>query len=382
MERGRYCSRHFLGTQALVLRSLPFAPPGIPNEDGVTIRHRLLALGDWHEDSQQHRLSIMDLQVEEGGRQERRANVQELASWQAIGSIGCLKVGDMGSGDLVVLAGTSTGNVSRLRLQAPLAPGADPSGVQLMGEGDIDGTQLLPWQQLHQGSVAALDICTETREAVTAGSDGALMVLPLDSPAGAQSIMQPRSSASYAAVCWSSPQAFVSAGTSGGLEIWDRRRSGKPQLRSPISWGITGSGALDAAQGQGLSRQIHCLAVHPSRPHLCVTGASQGTLAVWDLRMTSAPAVQSAAKPGSGDVLEVCFDLQDPFTAAAADPAVLFCTSGGLLGQLSTATGGKPPVVLYEEPNSQICSLDIEASTGQDIMCATDQECLVFLSQH
>ena len=37
--------------------------------------------------------------------------------------------------------------------------------------------------------------------------------------------------------------------------------------------------------------------------------------------------------------LQVCFDMQDPFTAAAADPAVLFCTSGGLLGQLSTATG-------------------------------------------
>ena len=37
----------------------------------------------------------------------------------------------MGSGDLVVLAGTSTGNVSRLRLQAPLAPGADPSEVQV-----------------------------------------------------------------------------------------------------------------------------------------------------------------------------------------------------------------------------------------------------------
>ena len=36
--------------------------------------------------------------------------------------------------------------------------------AQLMDEGDIDGTQLLPWQQLHQGSVAALDICTETRE--------------------------------------------------------------------------------------------------------------------------------------------------------------------------------------------------------------------------
>ena len=34
----------------------------------------------------------------------------------------------------------------------------------------------------------------------------------------------------------------------GGLEIWDRRRPGKPQLRSPIAWGMTGSGALDAAQ--------------------------------------------------------------------------------------------------------------------------------------
>ena len=36
--------------------------------------------------------------------------------------------------------------------------------MQLVGEGDIEGTQLLPWQQLHQGSVAALDICTETRQ--------------------------------------------------------------------------------------------------------------------------------------------------------------------------------------------------------------------------
>jgi len=56
---------------------------------------------------------------------------------------------------------------------------------------------------------------------------------------------------------------------------------------------------------QGLSRRMNCLAVHPSRPHLCVTGASSGMLAVWDLRMTSAPAVQSTSKPGSGDVLEV-----------------------------------------------------------------------------
>ena len=36
--------------------------------------------------------------------------------------------------------------------------------MQLVGDGDIDGTQLLPWQQQHQGSVAALDICTENAQ--------------------------------------------------------------------------------------------------------------------------------------------------------------------------------------------------------------------------
>ena len=41
--------------------------------------------------------------------------------------------------------------------------------MQLVGEGDIEGTQLLPWQQLHQGSVAALDICTETRQVLHMG---------------------------------------------------------------------------------------------------------------------------------------------------------------------------------------------------------------------
>lgn len=62
---------------------------------------------------------------------------------------------------------------------------------------------------------------------------------------------------------------------------------------------------IDIRLVQGLARRVHCLAAHPSRPHLCVTGASSGTLAVWDLRMTSQPAVQSTSRPGAGDVLEV-----------------------------------------------------------------------------
>lgn len=52
----------------------------------------------------------------------------------------------------------------------------------------------------------------------------------------------------------------------GGLEIWDRRRSGKPQLRSPISWGITGSGALDAAQVRALLEHGPFCTMHLSAP--------------------------------------------------------------------------------------------------------------------
>ena len=52
-------------------------------------------------------------------------------------------------------------------------------------------------------------------QAVTAGDDGALKVVPLEGSAAPQSIMEPRSSASYAAVRWSSPEVFVTAGTTG-----------------------------------------------------------------------------------------------------------------------------------------------------------------------
>lgn len=52
MDRTNHLSRHFLGTQPDILRSIPFAPPGPPYEDGAALKHRLLALADWNEDSQ------------------------------------------------------------------------------------------------------------------------------------------------------------------------------------------------------------------------------------------------------------------------------------------------------------------------------------------
>ena len=55
---------------------------------------------------------------------------------------------------------------------------------------------------------------------------------------------------------------------------------------------------------QGTERQIHCLTVHPSRPHLAATGSSGGTVAVWDLRFGNEPTLH--VLPGSADVWQVC----------------------------------------------------------------------------
>ena len=56
-------------------------------------------------------------------------------------------------------------------------------------------------------------------------------------------------------------------------------------------------------RAQGTERQIHCVAVHPSRPHLAATGSSRGTVTVWDLRFQDEPARHALA--GSADVWQV-----------------------------------------------------------------------------
>ena len=89
-------------------------------------------------------------------------------------------------------------------------------------------------------------------------------------------------------------------------------------------------------------------------------------------------------------VVQVHFDPYEPLegSAAAPDPSVLFCTSGGVLGSMSTGAdtgGGKQPglgaSVLYKEACCGIDSFDVERPLGQDIFCATEQECLVYLSR-
>jgi len=89
--------------------------------------------------------------------------------------------------------------------------------------------------------------------------------------------------------------------------------------------------------------------------------------------------------------VQVHFDGYEPFEdlSGSPDPSVLFCTSGGGLGSVPssssapTAADNQPGLssVLYEEPCSGICSFDVDSTSGQDMFCATNQECLVYLSR-
>ena len=56
---------------------------------------------------------------------------------------------------------------------------------------------------------------------------------------------------------------------------------------------------------QGTARQIHSIATHPSQPDKCASGGSNGTIAVWDLRFTSAPLAASTGAQNAGDVWQV-----------------------------------------------------------------------------
>ncbi|KAK9809221.1 hypothetical protein WJX72_011562 [[Myrmecia] bisecta] len=396
-----HLSRHYLGTQGLKVKCIPFAPPGPAEPDRGIQSHKLLAVGNWSQDAEQNVLSVVDLEVWTSPGEDRvlQAGLSSLAGWEHPGSITDLQVTQVGPGRVVLLTGSSTGAVCRVQLDVPAAPGSAPEQVQIRGEReDFDGIRLRPWRHLHTGPVAALDIRAETRQVVSVGLDGAIWILPLDGPQPAKPFVEARKSVSYSAVRWASNTSFVTAGTTGGLESWDIRQGPRPVTQSPLAWGLAGAGRRDAAQGFD---RIQCLDVHPSRPHLCASGSSNGTVTVWDLRFDRPPRLCSVADQAGGGVWQVRLDLSDAaYSNSQTHPAVLFCTDGGILAHATPAPGmpstgqaavdseqnsARPQLqseasIVYQEPCGSITSFDIGPGSvdAADVFCVTDQECLLY----
>lgn len=195
----------------------------------------------------------------------------------------------------------------------------------------------------HQGAVSSIDCYrnSPTPELLSVGLDGRICITPLDAEpsnsSAAPAFFDGKGSRSFRAGRWAGVDSFVTAGTTGGIELWDRRKGGAPVGRSDRTWGHTGCRSMDAGVS-GPFRQITCLDVHPSRPNLCASGSSQGTVSVWDLRFTRAPvsfALPEEDTAVGGEVWECRFDwLQGPGAMRANQGAarVLYCTDGEWIG--------------------------------------------------
>jgi hypothetical protein len=153
-----------------------------------------------------------------------------------------------------------------------------------------------------------------------------------------------------------------------------------------------------------LHRYVTALDVHPSRPNVCATGSSDGTVALWDLRYEAAPlafALPAAGEdlhgPG-GAVWEVRFDrcqdvARDAARGGPGPMRVLFCTEGGALGACEVdrfpppgaAHAGKVGAAAAVAPRefpagvAAVTSLDQDPVNGADMVVVTEQECLTYL---
>lgn len=76
-------------------------------------------------------------------------------------------------------------------------------------------------------------------------------------------------------------------------------------LSACVTMTYTSCDIVEQLMVQGTARQIHSIATHPSQPDKCASGGSNGTIAVWDLRFTSAPLAASTGAQNAGDVWQV-----------------------------------------------------------------------------
>lgn len=397
-----YVSRHFLDRQAQKVRFIPFAEAG-PAEDagpGTMLAHRLFVTGGWRQELKQHTVSIADLELKTVPAQELvlSADKQVLTDFVHKGRVTALQVRQWNDGNVMVVTGSAHGGVSRMRFKVPLAPGSALAEIQMVDmESDTHEGYLTVWQHCHTDNVAAVDINTDKQQVLTAGIDGQLHLLPMQWEQGSEASTSHQQTCysdqggyvSYHDAQWASIDTFVTASTTGGLQVWDIRK--KSCRQSDLKWGMTG---VSADIGKGTARQIHSIATHPSQPDKCASGGSNGTVAVWDMRFTAAPMVASTSKQHAGDVWQVQFDA-DYEQGPAQAPPVLFCTDDGYLCRANWAARADAPLTHMQLNAQQRVSSTPEVSTllseassvngfdidGSEIVAVVEQECMCYIKR-
>eukprot|EP00798_Chlamydomonas_sp_ICE-L_P002123 gene2123-18168_t len=277
----------------------------------------------------------------------------------------------------------SSGGVSFWPLLVPRTLGATPEDVQVLQTlvGTPEDVQVIhmeaeeeclkSWVEPHKGTCTSVDIQADSKSVLSVGADGSIFILDPNATYDSGDLVafkrSPSGYCSYSNGRWADTQLFVT---------------------------------------------VHCLQVHPSRPDVCATGGSGGTLAIWDLRFASRPLVWTppgSGQAGSGDVWEVKFDVSEPESASQISGSnwgtgnrVVFATEDGILGRSSACRGGgaarfggvggpssggggQQEKLVLEKPllqdQSAICSFDIDPVMGRHVVCLTDSQELVYLHQ-
>ncbi|EFJ49489.1 hypothetical protein VOLCADRAFT_120749 [Volvox carteri f. nagariensis] len=433
------------------VRWLPSVPAGPPDLDGRLTNHAMVVWGQ-QDTGEDNFLVVHDLVVTSRGNSVLRVEEEVVVAFSYTSKMTDLHVCEQGNGQVTVLLGTVDGSLHLLRLMVPRTPGAGPKEVQMLesppgwpgpGQRGTGGSEeLAVWLRPHRGALTAVDMQQDTKNILTAGADGSLFVLDIEQVASASASaggdpdadadgmavdmdtgeqrraggaggalppgILPYKAGSgclgYTCARWVDRSLFVTSRTVGGLETWDVRCPPAPVSRTPQEWGATGLGPAD----RGCHRVIHALQVHPSRPDVCATGGSGGSVALWDLRAAARPLALTQPDIAAGPVWEVRFDTREgaQYGAEASGgqqaplPSVLFCTEDGALCRVSAsdaaaAAAATPhfgrmeeltwqgsrrgaPQILTELP-AAINSFDLGGPFGTDVVAVTGRQSLLYM---
>mmetsp|Transcript_6299 Transcript_6299/g.13867 ORF Transcript_6299/g.13867 Transcript_6299/m.13867 type:complete len:411 (+) Transcript_6299:89-1321(+) len=400
---------HDLRTQGQCVRLFPPVPPGPPDLNGRITSNKLIAIGHWNDDIDSHLFSFSNLQVTTRNDSVSSIKLDTLGTWGHDGAVTDIQVADQGSsGEVLMAVALSTGGLVLGRLLLPRNPGTSIEDVQIL-DLPADDNMLLPSAVPHTAAINSVDLHPETKAILTAGADGCLCVLDASDPSASPfKAASPGVYTSYTSARWADSQLFVTASSTGRLQMWDARAGPSPCLSAPAAWGAAGPRLRDPALPGALQQRISCLHVHPSRPNMCAAGTSGGAVAVWDLRFASAPASWAGEQElGGADVWEVRFDANEPLALPPATPSqqhphqqqqqpvppVLFVSDSGVLGRVSSPStstvqhsaaapgylgSGLEAKTLLSHPFA-INSFDVEASAGRDVVCVTEDQQLIYV---
>lgn len=261
----------------------------------------------------------------------------------------------------MIIAGSTDGNLYRLKLNLPTVPGSSPSAIRLDGA-DFEDAELLVFAKPHDGCCSSVAVHENGNIAASVSLDGRLCITNIDSTsrmAGSKIHHDSGGAVSFSACQWTmSGEAIVTANHQGRATVWDLR-----DKRSTLLLGCEEYSSVKSNRESLIS-----LACNPAKSHVCVVGTVGGHLSEWDFRYPKEPAYTEMV---DGPIKTIVYENQ-----GSTVERLRFCTENGRIYKMVD----REAHLLYEEPLVGFESMCV-SSTGVDsqIFCSTQQEGLIYI---